>query len=424
MQNHTKRILVFPCGSEIGLEINRSLRWCETIDLYGGSSVESNHGKFVYEKYIGNLPFVDKENFLVSLNTIIKKHNIDFVFPALDDVMLALIKNHKVIRCKIIGSPYETCKICRSKKLTYEYFHDKIKTPKVYESIKECSTYPVFMKPESGQGSKRTFLVYDKKDVIFYKSKIPELFISEYLSGKEYTIDCFTDRRGEMLFSGARERVRIMNGISVDTKPLNRPDFLKVAQTINESLKFRGAWHFQLKENERGEPVLLEIAPRIAGSMSLYRNLGINFALLSVLDALDMDVKIIQNQFKLELDRALSNKFKHELVYKHVYINLAGCLIVKNEVNPQAVAFLCQCINKGIKLHLLAEKLNMRDLQNLRLTGLFDEIIEITKATEKVDRIKHEKSIFIDDDLETRDAVFRKKNIPVFSTDAIECLIK
>ncbi len=43
-------ILVFPCGSEIGLEVHAALRYAKDIQTHGASSV-SDHGEFVYARY-------------------------------------------------------------------------------------------------------------------------------------------------------------------------------------------------------------------------------------------------------------------------------------------------------------------------------------------------------------------------------------
>ena len=43
-----KNILVFPCGSEIGLEIYNSVKYSTYFNLIGANSSD-DHGKFVYE---------------------------------------------------------------------------------------------------------------------------------------------------------------------------------------------------------------------------------------------------------------------------------------------------------------------------------------------------------------------------------------
>ena len=62
-----KNVLVFPCGSEVGFEIYRSVNLSTHFNLYGGSSV-SDHGQFVYENYIDNIPFVTDPEFISKIN--------------------------------------------------------------------------------------------------------------------------------------------------------------------------------------------------------------------------------------------------------------------------------------------------------------------------------------------------------------------
>src|SRR5690606_31817725 len=144
-----------------------------------------------------------------------------------------------------------------------------------------------------------------------------------YLSGKEFTVDCFTNKNGVLLFVGARERNRVQNGISVNTfiAKENQTDFEEIASRISQILRFRGAWFFQLKYNSKKELVLLEVASRLGGSSSLFRNAGVNFALLSVFDAFDYDVDVFVNDYKIELDRALYNKYKLSIEYDTVYVD-------------------------------------------------------------------------------------------------------
>ena len=85
-------ILVFPCGSEIGLEIHYALKDVSFITLIGASSVP-DHGKFVYENYREDVPFITDPAFLPALNRIIEEEKIDFIFPALDSVVLMLSEN-------------------------------------------------------------------------------------------------------------------------------------------------------------------------------------------------------------------------------------------------------------------------------------------------------------------------------------------
>lgn len=425
MKNKKFNILVFPCGSEIGLEIHNSLKWSTYIELFGASSSLSNHGKYVFKKYIEGMPFFNEPDFISKLNTVINKYKIDFVFPANDDVLLKLAEEKRRIKCKIIISPLETCRICRSKEKTYRKFNSLIKTPDVYEKNDNDFPFPIFLKPKIGQGSKGIYLAYSKNDINFYLNKDPSLLILEYLPGKEYTIDCFTDRHRNLRFVGARERIRIRSGISVDTKAVFDTKFNKIAKIINETLKFRGMWFFQVKKTKNNELTLMEIAPRVSGTMGFYRNLGVNFELLSIFDKLNMDIQININNYFIEMDRALINRFKINLKYSTVYIDLDDTVIKDKKINPFILAFIFQCKNRNIRTHLLtkhAKKLR-KTLERYHIESLFDTVSNLKKEEEKTNFIRDKSSIFIDDSFFERRKVSEKLGIPVFDSNALESLL-
>lgn len=419
-------LLVFPCGSEIGLEIYNSLKYSTHVSLYGASSVASNHGKYVYNNYTEGLPYVDSPEFLDSINALIAEKRIDFIFPAHDSVLLKLSEAREGLRAGLITSSRETCAICRSKKATYEQFKGIVPVPSVYTMHTADIEFPIFLKPDIGQGSRGTHLVASRIEAEFYLGKDASLLMLEYLPGKEYTVDCFSDRAGNLRFAGARERIRVLNGISVDTKPVFDNTFTRLAATINDRLSFRGAWFFQVKENKHGVFTLMEIAPRIAGSMGLYRSLGVNFALLSIYDAQGLDVGIITNSHAIEMDRALANRYNTNLIYKHVYIDLDDCIIMNEKINPLVIAFIYQCIADSVKIHLLSRHNGdlKETLATYRIATLFDTITHLDREDLKSRYIKESSAIFIDDSFSERLEIKKTLGLPVFAPDALECLMK
>lgn len=72
-------VLVFPCGSEIALDIYSSVKYSTYFNLIGASSVD-DHGKFVFEDYISDIPFVTDEAFIPALKKIVKERNIDAIY--------------------------------------------------------------------------------------------------------------------------------------------------------------------------------------------------------------------------------------------------------------------------------------------------------------------------------------------------------
>ncbi len=286
--------------------------------------------------------------------------------------------------------------------------------------------YPVFLKPDVGQGSKGTYKANSLNDVEFYIRKDPSLLIIEYLPGKEFTIDCFTNTEGELLFCEGRERARIQNGISVNSSLHKNKDFREVAEKINKTLSFKGVWFFQLKENEHGVLVLMEIAPRVAGTMGLVRCRGVNLPLLSLFNEAGNNVSIVENNCSIIIDRALENRYHHDIKYSHVYIDFDDLVVFNNKVNPLVLAFVYQCINKNIKINLITRhKKDIKlTLKKYRLNHIFDEIILIDDDSQKYTHIKEKDAIFIDDSFAERKAIHDKCGIPVFDVHMVESLME
>lgn len=423
-----KNILVFPCGSEIALEIYKSLEFSTHFTLLGASSVK-DHGEFIYKNYIPNLPFHNNKKFIPTLKEIVKEYKIEAIYPAMDLVAFTLKQHEKELECKIIGSSINTTKICASKNATYTLFQNRIPLPRIYKTLEEA-LFPIFIKPDIGYGSRNTFFaktLNDAQTFLEQKKDVGKFVLCEYLSEEEYTIDCFSNRHGELLFQKPRQRVRISNGISVNTIHTNKHKelFSKIAQEINNTLKPQGAWFFQMKEDKNNHPKLLEIAARLGGSSSLCRARGVNFTQLSLFDAFDIDVSIIENSYEVELDRALDNKYKVNFNFLTIYVDYDDCIIINEKVNHQIISFLYKAFNENKKIILITRHTGEleRSLERYRIKQLFDEIIHLNTQEKKSDFIKENHSIFIDDSFVERRDVSLVHKIPVFSPDMIEVLL-
>ena len=80
-----KNILIFPCGSEIALELKRALGFSVHFKLFGASSIH-DHGEYVFENYIHGLPFVEDDDFIYVNNESenIKEIENESVFDKID----------------------------------------------------------------------------------------------------------------------------------------------------------------------------------------------------------------------------------------------------------------------------------------------------------------------------------------------------
>jgi hypothetical protein len=419
-----KNILVFPCGSEIALEIYRSLIHSTHFNLIGAGSVK-DHGEFVFENYISDVPFASDIDIISHLAKLVKEYNITAIYPSLDSVISILKNKESELGCKVISSSAETTNICLSKKKTYNLFEGKIPVPKIFSNTEEISEYPIFIKPDIGYGSRGVLKANNKEDADNHIKKNLNSLLLEFLPGREYTIDCFSDFTSKLRFVGPRKRNRISNGISVNTSTMPLEDrFNQLAEIINVELKPNGAWFFQVKERKDGTLVLMEVASRLGGSSSVYRAKGINFASLSIFNALGETVSIIENDYSVELDRALDSIFKIDIQFKHVYVDFDDTLIVNDKVNTELVGLIYKFFNQGKIIHLITKhEYDLKEsLARFKLSELFDEIIHLEKQDQKWKYIAHKDSIFIDDSFAERKQVKNNLGISVFSIDMISIL--
>jgi hypothetical protein len=420
MQN----ILVFPCGSEVALDIHSCVKYSTHFHFIGASSLD-DHGKFEFEDYISGIPFINDPEFIPTLTRLVKEREIDAIYPALDSVILTLKEHENEIGCKIIAPCLQTVQICNSKLITYEVLQGIIPIPKVYTTKENVTNFPVFVKPCVGCGAKGTMKISSCAE-LENLNLTSDLLLLEYLPGAEYTVDCFTDKNGTLLYSAARSRRRIRNGISVNTIfEENQDEFKAFAEKINNVIAFQGAWFYQVKRDIDGRLCLLEIAARLGGSSLLSKAVGVNLPLLTLFDAFGYDVSICKNSYKVELDRALNAKYQSDLSFNSVYVDYDDCLILNKQfVNTELISFIYKCYNQGKQVYLLTKHDGNleEELRKFKLDRLFDKVIHITPSEQKFKYIIAENPIFIDDSNAERQAIKKHLNIPVFAPDMIDVL--
>lgn len=421
-------VLVFPCGSEVGLELNHALKDASFITLFGASSVE-DHGKCVFENYVGGIPFVTAPDFIEKLNEVIVEKQIDYLYPAMDQVVDVLSEHRDALKAQLIAPEHDAVCTCRNKAQTYRRLAGLDFVPKVYASAEGVDAFPVIIKPEEGYGAKgfQILKTVDELKFALRQAKVPNV-ICEYLSGEEYTVDCFTNRNGVLQYVSCRSRSRIRNGISVNSRMQPHDDRIgEIARQISGRIHMRGAWFFQIKKDGQGSYKLLEVATRVAGTMCLNRAVGVNLPLLSVFDMMGYDVEITRQPYEVEVDRALYNAYSIQRKFREVYLDFDDTLIVHSRVNPNLMRFLYQCVNDRIPVRLITKHDVdiMADLKKYRINPeLFDEIISIDRGQRKCDFVHPSRdALFIDDSFAERKQMQEETGMVCLGVDAVECLI-
>ncbi len=422
------RILVFPCGSEVGLELHNALKDVSFIELIGASSAE-DHGSFVYQNYIGNVPYIDAPDFIEKFNAVLKERQIDYIYPAMDQIIDVLSQRRGELKAELLAPCHDAVHICRNKARTYERLKGLPFVPRTYENADEVERFPVIIKPEEGYGAKGFQILKTKEMLVnaLGESRTPNV-ICEYLSGDEYTVDCFTDRHGDLRYVGCRSRERIRNGISVRSAFQPHDERIdQIAGEISQHISMRGAWFFQVKRADNGEYKLLEVATRVAGTMCLDRAAGVNLPLLTVFDAMGHDVEIARQFEYVQVDRALYNTFHLSKRFSEVYVDFDDTITIHGKINGQLMRYLYQCVNDSIPLTLVTKHDGdiLEDLKQYRISQeLFEKIILVPRGDKKKDFIRPKPdALFIDDSFAERQEIAETFGITVLGTDSVEALI-
>ena len=422
-----KKVLVYPCGTEIGLEIERSLRYSTHYLVYGGSS-DYDHGRFVFERHLDGLPFITDRSGPEEIDAFqraIEEEGFDFIYPAMDGVVTVFSRFRDRLKPTVIAPEEATTAVTRSKKRTYSLLKDTMPTPICYDRAEAVEGFPVFVKPDVGQGSVGARKICSRKEL--ETVDFEKMVCMEMLPGEEFTVDCFTNGEGELIYARGRGRKRIKNGISVNAVFADNPLFQEYARRINGVLRQKGGWFYQVKAAEDGTLKLLEVASRIAGTSAISRCAGVNLPLLTVNVFAGMSIDdVVQNDYEIELDRALENVYRVRIHYETVYLDYDDTLVERGRVNTRMMQFLYQCVNGGKKLVLLSKHDGdlEAELKQYRMTGVFDEIIHLQREAQKADYVTEKQAIFIDDSYGERRAVAQRCGIPVFDTHMIECLLE
>ncbi len=411
MNDKKINVLLFPSCSEVAMASHECLKNIRFINIFGGS-LDGSISKNTFKNLITGIPNIKSPEFIDEINNIIKKFNIDIIYPCNDISSYEISKNTDRINAKIIGSPLETNEIAFFKSKTYINLGDIISVPKIFNNVENLNLndFPLFLKPDSGHSSINTFKVSNLDELRFYMSKFNNLLICEYLPGEEFTIDCFTNKNGKLLYAQARQRVSIKSGMSSKTITVkDNSAFHEMAVKINDKIKFRNGWFFQVKKNKNNELCLMEISTRPAGNSEISLANNINIPLISVYDILDHDVEIVEKKLTVEMSKILISKYNLKSSrFERVYIDLDDTIIFENKINSEAIKFLYECINLKKEIFLITRhKENIKEtLDKLKISSnIFDKIIHIKDGSPKSSFIENtiiKKSIFIDDSFEER----------------------
>lgn len=234
------------------------------------------------------VPQSSDAKFIPSLLDICKKENINLIVPTRDAELPIFAKyREKFENCgiKVMVSDLEAINICNDKYKFYQFLINKnMPTPKTYTSDQidiSSINYPLIIKSRQGSGSRGIFKIDNETDLRFFINYVSDPIIQEFIKGKEYTIDVFSDFSGKVITVVPRERIETFCGESYKGMTVEDKQISDLSKKLAESLGTIGHITIQCIKNDEGIK-FIEINPRFGGGAALGIRSGANTPLMLI----------------------------------------------------------------------------------------------------------------------------------------------
>ena len=247
-------------------------------------SLDSNFlsaGFYVSDKHYV-VPSSSGKTFISKVMDICIREDIKLIIPTRDGELLVFSESKKQFKeqgVEIMVSDKEIINICRDKYKFFEFLSaNNIATPNtILPKQVDFSnmTYPLIIKSRRGSGSKDLFKAKNKKELKFFIDYIDDPIIQDYIDGKEYTVDLFSNFQKKVLSVVVRERIETFHGESYKGKTVKEMDIIRIAKNVAEKLGTIGHITLQFIKND-SVIKLIEINPRFGGGAALGIKAGSN----------------------------------------------------------------------------------------------------------------------------------------------------
>jgi carbamoyl-phosphate synthase large subunit len=153
------------------------------------------------------------------------------------------------------------------------------------------------------------FISFDElRSILSEKPNFPEMMAMEYLPGEEYSVDLLADK-GNMLYMAGREsNVNLASIPQVATLRKNDEAY-EIARKVISALKLDGNADLDYKFDSEGQPVLMEINPRIAATMQIFKEGGLNLPYLRVKQLLGEEMPQVDIKYGVQMHRRYYEMF-------------------------------------------------------------------------------------------------------------------
>jgi carbamoyl-phosphate synthase large subunit len=311
--------------------IIKCLQQEKNIQLTVADASENAVGRYLVDDFV-QIPKADDTSFIDVVLNICRSKQIQVILPLVTKELFPLSQQKRIFEeagFKVLVSSKEATDLANNKSACYGFLQQQnIAVPKHFvvntseEFIQAAAALgypkkPFCFKPSVTNGSRGFRIVSDSIDesemlfnqkpyntsitylhalTILQSKTFPQLLVSEYLPGEEYSVDCLANN-GKAVLVVPRIRKKMINGITVEGEFIQNEEIKKYCTQIIESIGLHGNIGIQVKYGEENKPLLLEINPRVQGTIVAALGAGINLPLLAIKQELNLSIN--ENEWKV-----------------------------------------------------------------------------------------------------------------------------
>lgn len=284
----------------VGADMSNDYTICQMVDVF-------------YQ-----VPKVYEESYVDALLDICKKEKVNIFFPFMDEELELIddrLSDFQNIGVIVSIASRKVIDITNNKLKFYEYLMQNgfempeyypINSFDEYQDACEKLGYPenkVCIKTIFGSGSRGVRILDEQADmyrqfieekpncmtlkksifdsIIMNQKRLEPMMAMEYLPGAECSVDVLAEN-GNILYMVGRESNNVLASIPQDSILKEIPAAYEICQKVCALLKIDGNADFDFKYDKNGKPVLMEVNPRLAATMSIIAMGGVNLPYLRV----------------------------------------------------------------------------------------------------------------------------------------------
>jgi carbamoyl-phosphate synthase large subunit len=326
--------------------ILRCLQFHPLFEIFMADANPNATGRWLHAEF-ETIPAAGDKNFIAAVKDICASQKIDVILPLVTAELPVLSKHKKDFQdqgTRVIVSEEEPLAIANDKSRLYQFLEWRdIAVPAyhVVETVDQFKAavtelgYPgktVCFKPSVSNGSRGFRVIDPSRDEhellfkekpgsvlislhdairILSQEKFPQLLVSEFLPGEEYSVDCLAEH-GIARLVVPRLRKKMINGVSVEGEFIEEKNIVATCTKMIAELRLHGNIGIQLKRSATGNFLPIEINPRVQGTISAGLGAGVNLPVLAVKQ--EMGLPIGQEEMQVKWGTKFS-RYWNEVFY-------------------------------------------------------------------------------------------------------------